>query len=48
VNSLKTALTNLKQVVEFEPTSELGRYQKELNEQQLRAYIADVGSRAAS
>jgi hypothetical protein len=48
MNPLKTALINLKQVVEYTPTSELGRMQKQLNEQQLRAYIADVGSRAAS
>jgi hypothetical protein len=48
VNPLKTALINLKQLMDYQPQSELGERQKALNEQQLRAYIADVGSRAAS
>jgi hypothetical protein len=48
MNSLKQALINLKQLMEYEPESELGERQKKLNDAQLRRYIADVGSRAAS
>jgi hypothetical protein len=48
VNPLKQALINLEQVTEWEPKSELGERQKKLNDEQLRRYITDVGSRVAS
>jgi hypothetical protein len=48
MNKLKVALVALKQCVEYEPQSDLGRYQKELNDRQLREYIVRVGKEAAS
>jgi hypothetical protein len=47
-HSLKTALVALAQVVAYEPTSDLGRTQKRLNEKQLRAFVSSAGKKVAS